>query len=659
MVNEKTGEQGRARLRALLPLFAALVVAAIVLWLLVRPGRDELATNDPPAAASRTEPGRAHPAGQGATVSDGGVGRPSSRRTVAPIRMSAATVTVDRASIHGSMEGRVLSWVDSAPVAGAELLFEHGSATRAVRTDAEGRFRYEAQAAGPHTLAIVTADGFLPWAPEWGHSPIRFEARAARRIGDVIVYLVPAIEYLGVVTDARDRPVPGARARVLGNFAGEQALVPLAETHVSDREGHFTFHAPDDAVVEAHHPDHGRARAVVDFAAQVSHRVLLRLGTADAGMTADQQIAGLVIDATDQPVADALVRAFADRAEEPGPETPARATAQGATEPDGTFTLRGLDHGPHTVIVTAAGHRTETREGIASGTRHLVVQLGSELRIRGRVLDGNSDTPVPAFSVAAQRVVGAIERQTAAVLSVYDADGRFEIGGLGRGTHEVIVTAHGRAPAHTEAITLGAGAREPAEITVRLGRGGSISGDVVTGDGSPIEGARVSVEGYLGDGSSAVPLVQSALTDVRGRFSLGGIAAGQRSVTVAAAGHHGRILSGLAVIAGRDHGVHVELTPTRRGEEPGLELFGIGAVLRAEGDAIVIRGLVEGGGAAEVGLVEGDAIVAIDGVLASGLGFDGAIQRIRGPEGSSVRLRLRRLDGRVEDVAVPRRRIRA
>jgi C-terminal processing protease CtpA/Prc len=83
-------------------------------------------------------------------------------------------------------------------------------------------------------------------------------------------------------------------------------------------------------------------------------------------------------------------------------------------------------------------------------------------------------------------------------------------------------------------------------------------------------------------------------------------------------------------------------------------------VLAAQGDALVIGRVLEGGGAAEVGLAVGDAVLAVDGVPVQTLGFQGSIEWIRGPEGSTVRLTVRRGDaGAPTEIDVPRRRITA
>jgi C-terminal processing protease CtpA/Prc len=105
--------------------------------------------------------------------------------------------------------------------------------------------------------------------------------------------------------------------------------------------------------------------------------------------------------------------------------------------------------------------------------------------------------------------------------------------------------------------------------------------------------------------------------------------------------------------------VDIELAPVLDGEAPRLELAGIGAVLSGRDDALVIGQVLEGGGASEAGLVPGDAVLAVDGVLVTELGFGESIQRIRGPEGSVVVLRVRRGDGTVVELRVTRSRVRS
>ena len=103
--------------------------------------------------------------------------------------------------------------------------------------------------------------------------------------------------------------------------------------------------------------------------------------------------------------------------------------------------------------------------------------------------------------------------------------------------------------------------------------------------------------------------------------------------------------------------VEIALRPLAPGEEPRTELAGIGVGIAPRGEALVVTSVSPGGGAAEAGLRPGDAILRVDGEAVTELGFGGAVNAIRGPEGTSVLLSIRRGD-RTFDVRVPRRLVR-
>ncbi len=176
----------------------------------------------------------------------------------------------------------------------------------------------------------------------------------------------------------------------------------------------------------------------------------------------------------------------------------------------------------------------------------------------------------------------------------------------------------------------------------------------------PLENTRVSVEGYLGKGSDGVPLTATTTTDAQGRFELAGVGYGKQSLMAAASKHHGRIVAIQVAQESDPPPVQIKLTPTKEGEKPKLELPGIGAALKVNDDAMLIIRVIEGGGAMAAGLVAGDAIVAVDGIPVSQLGFAGTIQKIRGPEGTTVLLTVRKA-GADTTVTIPviRKLIRA
>jgi S1-C subfamily serine protease len=163
----------------------------------------------------------------------------------------------------------------------------------------------------------------------------------------------------------------------------------------------------------------------------------------------------------------------------------------------------------------------------------------------------------------------------------------------------------------------------------------------------------------MGSAGSAVPTRATTLTRADGRFLLEGLASGTLSVTVAAKDHHGRIVAGLSIPESGDAAaVEVELTPVGTGEEPKMELAGIGVTLAPKGDVLVVGTVFPKGGAEEAGLLPGDEVLEVDGKPVKALGYEGSIHAIRGPEGTTVVLTLRRA-GAVTQVPVRRKLVPA
>ena len=65
-----------------------------------------------------------------------------------------------------------------------------------------------------------------------------------------------------------------------------------------------------------------------------------------------------------------------------------------------------------------------------------------------------------------------------------------------------------------------------------------------------------------------------------------------------------------------------------------------------------------GSGAEAAGIVEGDQVIAVDGMPAAPLGVDGAVAKIRGLAGTTVTITLRRGDQSLQ-LIVQRRKLRA
>jgi RNA polymerase sigma factor (sigma-70 family) len=575
---------------------------------------------------------------------------PAANPTAAPVRLVSARVENDPAAKNGSFEGRVINWSSGTGVPSAELTLLHAGATATVTTDANGKFRFPPPATGRFTLQTVTADGYLPFAPEWGHSALAFDARAGLRIRDITLYLFPAVDYTGHVVDPEGHPVAGAQVRLFDARTGEQALVGITDRFTSDAKGEFVFHARDDSILEATDGKHAPGRASLDGPVAVSHQMTIKLGPAGAAESlARFRITGHVSDDRGQPIEGALV--LARHEPEAGVLHP---IAQVASDERGDFALAGLDAGKYTLAASRRGQAAAERTGVEAGASGISLTLAGTGLVAGRVVD-TKGKPVPAFTIVVTRALSALEQSVVTTASIIDGDGRFELRDLPPGNVRLIASAAGLA--QSEPVDAKVDDARPVEIA--LHRGGTLKGKVVDRvSGEALAMARVTIDASVGGGSSVVPIQTSTVTNDGGEFELSGIAPGPRSATVAAYAHHIRLLPKLQFVDDGTVGpVTVDLAPTKPGETPQLELIGIGVSLKPDGDTLLINKVYPESGAADAGIAEGDHIVAVDGVPVAQLGMDGSIQNIRGPEGTQVTLMIRRGEAQTP-IVVMRKRLR-
>jgi hypothetical protein len=625
---------------AIAGLIAAIAVVAVLRW---RADRTQSAQEKPgdapvvPPAAVQV-PRR---------ISADSAPAPAPRR---PVELSPARAERDPDYKNGIFSGEVLNWSSGEGVAGAEITFAIAGNAVSARADADGRFEFEPPELGVYQLATVTADRFLPFAPEWEHSPIVLTARSGVRITGILLYLVPAVDYVGRVVNAGGQPVAGARIKLV-ELAGEQRLVPIDSEFTSAQDGTFVFHAPDGTMLEASHPKYGRGRAVLSGAVTVTHKIDILLTLTSAGSATS--IAGRVIDEAGNPIAGAEVLASAD------PNPTLLSTGLAHSDEGGRFHIEPLDETEYVLTASAEGY-ARRQAMVRAGVRDLEIVLSAGARILGRVADEQGRS-VSAFTIVVLRRDGPLARTPVAHTSVVDGKGQFEIGGLAAGNYAVVASAQGLAMSEEKPAEATLPNAAPRPVVIVLRAGGSLYGVVTdAASGKPLLRARVTAEGAMGAGSSALPVSRSAVSDEQGKFELGGLRPGLASLFVAAYQHHFHIVSGLQVVAGHRSGpVQVALTPLAEGELPMMELAGIGAALSAADDGLAITKVMTGGGAADAGLVNGDVILAVDGDQVIELGFEGTIERIRGPVGTGVRLKVRKGNGAVIELTATRKKIRA
>ncbi|MCY1014234.1 carboxypeptidase regulatory-like domain-containing protein [Pyxidicoccus sp. MSG2] len=566
---------------------------------------------------------------------------PSARRTEAP------------ANAPGAFSGRVVSATTGQGVPSAELTFAGPSGAASTRTDEAGAFRFLPDQEGLWQLASIRADGFLPFGPDWGQSPIRLTARPGSGVEGLLLALTPEESWTVRVEDPAGKPLAGAHVRLLTGRSGETVLFPTQDEFTTGAEGEVRLQAPERSTVEARHPGHAPARAELS-SRLAGRRAVLRLKVETSA--ASEVLAGRVVDESGTAIAGAGVRATKPRGTSlPGAEDGSAPVAETLSDADGRFLLERLPPGRYDVFAEVLGRVSTTAPNVEAGRRDLTLTLARGARLTGRVRDERG-APVASFQLELQLHRGPLEREFGSTLTVVDPEGRFTVEGLAPGTYTLRVGAYGLAPA-APTVSVPPNTADVGPVDITLQPGARLEGQVVKrGGGDPIAGARVQVEGGVYDASLST--VFDAMTDTSGRFTLDGLAPGRVSLSVSAQGHDTRIVDRVAVGPGAPPLPPIDLNPVADGGVERAEMLGIGVVLAARDDALVMGQVLPGGGAHEAGLQPGDAIVSIDGTKVVEMGFPSAVQAIRGPEGSRVLLGIRRA-GRsdVEDVWVVRRKI--
>jgi RNA polymerase sigma factor (sigma-70 family) len=541
----------------------------------------------------------------------------------------------------GAAGGRVINWSTGDGVPNAELTFTGELGAVTVRSGDAGMFELAPAAPGSYTLTAIAAQGFLPYAPEYLHSSVHVELVKNRAVRGLTVFLFPAIDYQGKVVDEAGKPVAAAHVKLLGTPQGEQIIDRPATEWTSDKDGAFVFHAADGAVLEATAGDH-RGWGVLDGDVAITHQLVIQIGKAPPR---DSTITGRVVDDKGAPIPDVLVRA---EPEVHALKAVARATAFATTGADGTFELRGLDRDAYTLAAEEDDHAPVSQPGVLGGTQRVTLTMTGGAQLAGTVTSG--DSPVPAFTLLAFKREGAAKSLVAA-RSFVVASGAFSLR-VEPGTYDLVADASGWAPAQATATA-------PAkDVALKLSPGATLTGQVVSAvDNTPVKWARVLREA-LGGGASAQPANAGTVTRDDGTFELTGIPPGPLSISIGAGEFNPKIQAGMTAVDGQTIGpITIALTPVPPGQQPKLELVGIGVAFKASGDALEVSMVVPGGGAEAAGIVVGDKIVSVDGAPTSEIGLDGAVARIRGQEGTTVAIGLSRA-GKVVVLPVERRKLK-
>ena len=272
--------------------------------------------------------------------------------------------------------------------------------------------------------------------------------------------------------------------------------------------------------------------------------------------------------------------------------------------------------------------------------------------ISGSVWD-ESGAAVPAFFIGIESFTPSYGDREFSVRSggttnFADENGAFSLDKLAPGSYVLSAGTEGRAPVRSSSIDVSAG-RVTRDVRIVLTRGGAVEGQVFDDEKrSAIGGARVTFDSTTSTRGDA----GSAATDATGHYRLENAPLGPFSLRIEADGYRSRILSGLKVDPKALAKVDVALKADVDGGAK-LEFGGVGALLGQTREGIAFTGVFEGAPAAKAGVQQGDLLRKIDGQSAEGMSVSDAIQRLRGEEGSVVKVTVERA-GQSFDFAITR-----
>jgi len=538
----------------------------------------------------------------GGSEGDAAARRPARTRHLPPERPSADEPAFDPEPEPVEpvlLEGRVEDG-SRRRIAAARVVLRpvhEGDPEVATTSAADGSFRFDVPDDGTY-FALAEHPRHVP-----GGIAGPFSVREGRvPEGPVVIVLGSAAALSARVVDPAGNPVAGARVELQGEPA------PAVDTDTRGEASWTALRPAGHVSVMARAAGFAEARATTRLVAGETAEVVL-------AMEAGRELRGRVVDPSRRSVAAATVRVLAD------PHRLGSTTATVTTDEAGEFVLVDL---PETSVVLVATHDDfAASEGVVAeaGVRFVEVPLRAPASLSGWVRT-RTGSRVPGADIV---LLDAGEDQPG---TRADDRGEFSYTKLPPGHYVVVARAEGEA-GRTE-VTLAAG-EEARGVEVLVGGTFTVTGVVVgRGTGDPVPAARVWPRTARVGGAGRRP---STLTDEEGHFVLEGLTLDVTELDVRAPGFRAE---------------DFPLTPTGDDIDVGTltlepRVFGgVGLGLRVADGGVHVTGAYDGTPAARAGLAEGDTILEIDGERVDGLSLEDVVGKIRGSEGSEVRLRVAR-----------------
>ncbi len=515
-----------------------------------------------------------------------------------------APVEAEAPAAPPALHGRILD-ADGNAVNGAAVRVLTPGAPIAVhaeaKSDAQGAFAFARAPAEPVRVeADHGADGAVTSAV------LRVEDG---RSTEVTLVLAPAV-VRGTVVDGEDHPVSGATLSV----EGLPWDIPNA---TSEADGTFRMPTvPEGATsVVAVAAGFRSARAGLPARQEAAELVVhLRLGAASP-------VAGDVQDPDGNPIKAHVVACEGQSTE-----------ANADSGDDGTFEL------PPSAIGCLAIARHDQYGAsdpapVVEGKR-MALHLKAGGAIEGVAVDERG-AAIESFTVGVESFTGAHGRGSGGPkIKVDDPRGAFRLEKLAPGSYVLSAGTPSRPPARSDAVVVSSGATTTG-VRIVIAKGGTVVGRVLDEKRAPLEGVEVRFDTV----SSVIESESVARSDASGQYRLEGAPAGPFTLHAEKDGYRTRLVSGLRVASGGTVTQDITLHAPNGAK---FEFTGIGAGLSMTNDGLSLNAIFPGNPAEKAGLKAGDRILTIDGETTDGMSAADALQRLRGEEGSSVGVSVRR-----------------
>ncbi|MEO6710274.1 MAG: carboxypeptidase-like regulatory domain-containing protein [Planctomycetota bacterium] len=367
------------------------------------------------------------------------------------------------------------------------MINERSSTTPTIvtMTDEQGKYRFSNQIPRRDYYLIVSHEGYSPTQEQL----VAIGDQGEFQGPNVVLKTGSVVE--GTVTDEAGSVIPNAELWLDSAFYNGQGESPDRLIAKSDNLGHYEFKNVYPVTKQVTCMSEGsgsQTKTPVNVIGSPGERV-----TVDFQLLVGQPIAGKVIGSDGMGIKGAKIVAY---------NTGNNISYRGEVESDdeGNFQLLSLHPGMYILTCEAKGYRQQKHTRVTVGTMNVVIDMLAQACINGHAID-SAGNPVTAFNVSVRRLapnqvpgIGVPSEETGVKEAFSDAtDGNFQLCGLDPGTYTILASSSTSAPTFSEAFSISVD-HPTANVTVRLSKGGSIKGRLISPSGAPIGGVTVRTQ---------------------------------------------------------------------------------------------------------------------------------------------------------------------